>query len=190
MKKEIEITKQERSESKRPFENKRAQFLESEQKGKRLAPWALIALFAIAGVVVYFVVRSTSSTPTASTVAKGESGGAPAINIPVADLASGRVKFFDYRLSNNTPVRFFAVKSSDGVYRAAMDACEVCFHAKKGYRQEGDDMVCNNCGKHFPIARVGEVNNGCHPIGLQRTVEGEQLVIQASELESRGQYFQ
>ncbi|MBI3652691.1 MAG: DUF2318 domain-containing protein [Acidobacteria bacterium] len=189
MNNEEELTKHDDSESKTRLENKRALFLDRKQPRKRLPFWAVLVLLASVGTVGYFVVRNARSAPTASPVTKSQNPGAPAIRIPIADLALGKAKFFDYRLSNNTPVRFFAVKSSDGNYRAAMDACEVCFHAKKGYRQEGDDMVCNNCGKHFPLTRVGEINNGCHPIGLQRTVEGEQLVIQASELESRGHYF-
>ena len=190
MKKEVAITEQKTSESKTGFDKKRTQFVADGQKKKRLNPWVIIVLLVVAGVAAYFVARSTSSTPTASTVTKGDSSGAAAISIPIADLASGKAKFFDYKLANNTPVRFFAVKSSDGVYRAAMDACDVCYHAKKGYYQEGDDMICKNCSKHFPIKFIGEVNGGCHPIGLPRTVEGEQLVIQASELESRGHYFQ
>ena len=110
------------------------------------------------------------------------------IRISLSDLG-GTAKFFDYKLSDNKPIRFFVIKSSDGVYRAALDACDTCYHAKKGYHQEGDDMICNNCGLHFHSAQINEVHGGCNPVGLPRTIEGNQLVIKASELESRGSYF-
>ena len=75
------------------------------------------------------------------------------------------------------------------VYRAALDACDTCYHAKKGYHQEGDDMICNNCGLHFHSSQINEVHGGCNPVGLPRTIDGNQLVIKASELESRGTFF-
>ena len=175
-------------------EKKRAEFSSTNQKRRGLKPTLLVALLAAIGLVAFFVVSNSSDHPASRNVTgtanNSGSAGAGDIKIPVADLAGGKAKFFDYTLSNKTPVRFFAVKSPDGAFRAAMDACEVCYHAKKGYHQEGDDMVCNNCGKHFATSLVGEINGGCHPIGLQRAVEGDQLVIKSSELESRGQYFQ
>ena len=180
-------------------EKKRAEFSSPAPRKKRLTPVLLIAIVALVALGAYLVFGGSGDHPQSATVvstgqnAASQSAAGPGagdIRIPLADLAGGQAKFFDYTLSNKTPVRFFALKSADGTYRAAMDACEVCFHAKKGYHQEGDDMVCNNCGKHFPTALVGEVNGGCHPIGLQRAVEGDQLVIKAGELESHREYFQ
>jgi uncharacterized membrane protein len=65
----------------------------------------------------------------------------------------------------------------------------MCYHAKKGYHQEGDNMVCNNCGLKFPSSGINEASGGCNPVGLPRTVEGDYIVIKASEIESRGGYF-
>jgi hypothetical protein len=63
------------------------------------------------------------------------------ILIPISDVNNGKAKFFDYTASNKTSVRFFVIKSSDGVYRAALDACDVCYAAKKGYYQDGPPVV-------------------------------------------------
>jgi hypothetical protein len=35
-------------------------------------------------------------------------------------------------------IRYFILKSSDGIIRAAFDACDVCWPAGKGYFQDGD----------------------------------------------------
>ena len=175
-------------------EKKRAEFSGTDRKKHGKKPILFVALLAAIGLAAFLVVNNSSDQPASRTVTSpsisGSTGGPGDIKIPVADLASGKAKFFDYKLPDKTPVRFFAVKSPDGTLRAAMDACEICFHAKKGYHQEGDDMVCNNCDKHFATSLVGEVNGGCHPIGLERTIAGDQLVIKVSELESRGEYFQ
>jgi uncharacterized membrane protein len=111
------------------------------------------------------------------------------IRIPLSEIENGKAKFFDYTTSDNRSVRFFAIKSSDGVYRAALDACDVCYAAKKGYYQDGDNMICKKCSRQFPSALVNEVHGGCNPIGLPRAIDGDTLVIKASELESRKTYF-
>jgi len=180
------------AESQPSREKKRAQFAETEKPKSRMTPILIVALLALAGVAAYAVMSSLGDQPQATTVTgssnKSESAAAD-IRIPLADLGGGKAKFFDYTLADNRRVRFFAVKSPDGVYRAAMDACDTCFHAKQGYRQEGDEMVCNNCGLKFHSTLINEVSGGCNPVGLPRTIEGNQLVIKASELESRGRYF-
>lgn len=176
-------------------EKKKAQFSEGAQpgaSGKKKTTVTLIAvLIGVLAIAAYLVLTASSDNPASTAVATSAGSGAPAsrdITIPLSDL-SDKAKFFDYKLSDNKPVRFFVIKSSDGQYRAAMDACDMCYHAKKGYHQEGDDMVCNNCGLHFHSSQINEKHGGCNPIGLPRAIEGNQLVIKASELESRGGYF-
>jgi uncharacterized membrane protein len=170
---------------------KKAQFSEGSH-GKRKTTAILVAtVLVLAAVGIYLVLNASSDNPTSTAVATSpDSGGAETRDVKIAlSDVSGTAKFFDYKLSDNRPVRFFVIKSSDGVYRAALDACDTCYHAKKGYHQEGDDMICNNCGLHFHSSQINEVHGGCNPVGLPRTIDGNQLVIKASELESRGGYF-
>jgi uncharacterized membrane protein len=176
-------------------EKKRAQFADSEKSKNKLTP-VLIAIFVVLIIGgAYAILRSSSDSPASTTVtpsnpdpAAGSASNAD-IKIPISDLNSGKAKFFDYNVTGNKAVRFFAVRSSDGVYRAAMDACDTCFHAKKGYKQEGDNMICNNCGLKFPTNQINEIHGGCNPVGIACKVEGDTLVIKANELESRSKYF-
>lgn len=108
---------------------------------------------------------------------------------PACRTRGGKAKFFDYKTAENKNVRFFAMKSSDGVYRAALDSCDVCWEAKKGYVQDGDDMVCRKCGRHFHSAKINEVSGGCNPVPLTRSVADGHLVIAASDLEAGKSYF-
>jgi uncharacterized membrane protein len=111
------------------------------------------------------------------------------IRIPLSDVSDGSAHFFTYRSSAGNPVRFFVLRSSDGVIRAAFDTCDVCYPAKKGYRQEGDQMVCNNCGLKFPSTGINEVKGGCNPMPLNRVDDGQDVVIEASEVEAGRMYF-
>lgn len=170
---------------------KKAQFSEATKGRRNTTTILVVAVLVLAAVGIYVVMKPSGDNPASTAVATGPSSSAAEtrdVKIALSDL-SGTAKFFDYKLSDNKPIRFFVIKSSDGVYRAALDACDTCYHAKKGYHQDGDDMICNNCGLHFHSSQINEVHGGCNPVGLPRTIEGNQLVIKASELESRGTYF-
>lgn len=172
-------------------DKKKAQFSETSAKKSKTTPVLVAIVLVLAGVGVYLVLGASSQNPPATSVASSPAAGAAEsrdIKIALTDVGT-QAKFFDYKTADNRSMRFFVIKSSDGVYRAALDACDTCYHAKKGYRQEGDDMVCNNCGLHFHSAQINEVHGGCNPVGLPRTVDGNQLVIKANELDSRAGYF-
>ncbi len=111
-----------------------------------------------------------------------------AVKIPLKALDSGKALFLQHEIEGRQ-LHYFALKSSDGAYRAALDACDVCFRANRGYRQDGDLMVCNNCGQTFPSLKIGEVKGGCNPHPLPRKVEGQDLVIKKSDIATGKDYF-
>ena len=73
--------------------------------------------------------------------------------------------------------------------RAAFDACDVCWPAGKGYFQQGDVMVCRNCGRQFASVKINEVKGGCNPGPLERAVVGDELVIQVENILEGVRYF-
>jgi len=110
------------------------------------------------------------------------------VRIPVGEVSDGKAHYFSFEASGTT-VKFFLVKSSDGVIRAAFDACDVCFRSKKGYTQEGDFMICNNCGRRFHTSRINIEQGGCNPAPLNRTVDGQHLVIKVADLGPGARFF-
>lgn len=170
-------------------EGKRSQFAQEAQGGARGGnSIKILALAAVAlvGLAVYLAAGSRGEGAASGGGPLKAEGGA--VSIPASEL-SDKARFYEYKTASGKTVRFFAVRSSDGVYRAALDACDVCFHAKKGYSQEGADMVCNNCGMHFPSAKINEVKGGCNPVGLAHKVEGGSVRIDARGLEAGAGYF-
>jgi len=114
--------------------------------------------------------------------------GADSITIPLSEITE-TAKFYEYD-SSGTKIRFFAIKAKDGSIKTAFDACDVCFGSKKGYRQEGNNMICNNCGNKYPISGLGTKNlggGGCWPGYLPSKIQGESLIIENSKLEE-GKY--
>ncbi len=110
--------------------------------------------------------------------------------VPEASLQDGKAKHFQYKASPNLWIRFFVVKSVDGQIRAAFDACDVCFSAKKGYVQQGANMVCINCGLKFRTDRINEVKGGCNPSPLGRKVQNGQVLISQQDVMSGARLFQ
>lgn len=158
---------------------------------KSRAPLVITLIFAaaIVGAGVYMMGGKGKSGPVASSAAQSQSSSG-VVSFPVSTFADGKARYYQYNAQNGMKVRYFILKSSDGVIRAAFDACDVCWTARKGYRQEGDNMVCNNCGQRFPSVKVNVIKGGCNPAPLNRTVVGDNLLINVSDiLEGGNLYF-
>ena len=163
--------------------------LTGEKKGGK-APFIIIGALVLAGAVAFGVLSSTKDSPTpisgnSATAAQNTKN----LTFPVSTFDDGQPKYYSYKGSGGRDVKFFVLKSSDGVIRAAFDACDVCYQSKKGYRQDGDFMVCNNCGQRFTSTRINEVKGGCNPSPLERTIVGENLVIAVSDILTGSKYF-
>ncbi len=142
-----------------------------------------IAVAAAALAVVGFILFGGG--PGGFDVVQAEAG---EVRLPVSAVGDGQAHFYTYK-GNGRDVNFFVIRSSDGVIRAAFDACDVCFSERKGYRQVGDLMVCNNCDQQFPSVKVNVIKGGCNPAPLDRRVEGDYLVLRAADIETGAFYF-
>ncbi len=110
------------------------------------------------------------------------------IKIPVGDIDDGDAHYFKVMADDGVMVSFFTLKSRDGVIRAAVDACDVCYKAGKGYVQDGDFMVCSNCGQRFASNRINLVKGGCNPAPLNRNVEKGFLWISMADVNKNSWY--
>jgi len=168
-------------------DQKRAQF-EQKRSGVSLhlvlAGVALVAVIAVAAIML----SNRGGAETATAAAPVAAGGAD-VTIPVADLADGQAKYYSYD-AGGVEVKYFVMKSTDGEYRAAFDACDVCYPNKKGYSQQGGVMVCNNCGQQFDSTQINEKRGGCNPSPIERTVDGQSLVLKTADLQAGVKYFQ
>jgi len=114
-------------------------------------------------------------------IANQRQGNQEFMSIPVAETSES-AKWYEFYDN-----QFFVVKASDGTVRTAFNKCDVCYAARRGYSQEGSDMVCNNCGLRFSIDGLGAENKtpgGCWPSYLPHTIENDNIIIRASDLAS------
>ena len=148
---------------------------------------ALCAVFILTGATLYTVIPfgKSSSTGTAEVPAAPH---ADQVTYAVNQFSDGKAQHFSYSIGQHT-ISYFILKSSDGIIRAAFDACDVCWPAGKGYVQQGDQMICRNCGRKFDSVRINEVKGGCNPAPLNRRIEGDRLIIRKADILDGLRYF-
>lgn len=165
-------------------EQKRAQF-ETQKTSPR--KWLLPVLaFLIIGAASGFAWLLVPGQMTGPNQIEAAADGT--VRFAKADFADGKARFYRYQ-GQHGAIDFFLVKSQDGIIRAAFDSCDVCYKELKGYRQEGPEMVCNNCDQRFKTNLVNVVKGGCNPAPLERQQVGSEVVITTAALEKGAGYF-
>lgn len=192
---DYEVRKVKRSKSGKNKKKKAEMRKDQEHERRRKQDLSLfIGMIVVIGIIIGAYFLSTNPGPDddkINTLKVGETRVVPGTNevqIPVSDVDDGKAHFY-YFDSNGVRVNYFVLKSSDGVIRAAFDTCDVCYEAKKGYHQEGDYMVCNNCGQRFSSVNINEIKGGCNPAPLDRTVSGGNVVITSDTIAAGRWYF-
>ena len=111
------------------------------------------------------------------------------VSIPVAKISDGKTHFYRFT-DNGKEIDFFVVKSAKGAIKTAFDACDVCYHEKKGYQQDRQDVMCKNCNKKFAIDRIGpSQSGGCNPSYLPHQEVGGKVVISVEDLKAGSRLF-
>ncbi|HDZ23567.1 MAG: DUF2318 domain-containing protein [Deltaproteobacteria bacterium] len=182
------MSKDQKTSAQEKSAEKRAIILETKRKGR--LPVLLVcglAILVLTGAAVF--VSSNNDEDTATSRSFKSDASATSITYPLELFADGKARHFRYKGDDAITIRYFILKSSDGVIRAAFDACDVCWPAGKGYEQSGDVMVCRNCGRKFASVMVNEVKGGCNPAPLNREVKEGKVVLQINDILSGKQYF-
>ena len=160
-------------------------------RGKRMIIGGVVVgimVVAVAAVSAGMLNGLFKKSPAESAKASGVVETADVVRIPLKALDSGKALFLSLE-SDGRPLYYFALKSPDGAYRAALDAWDVCFRTNRGYRQEGDQMVCNNCGQKFDCNKIGVIKGGCNPHPLAHKEEAGVMVIRKSDIVAGKEYF-
>jgi uncharacterized membrane protein len=170
--------------------SKKEAILKTEKKSQSpLRTLVVVAVVVIGGLAFYLFQTGFDSKPQARTPSVQPEVTATEVSFPLQAFADGNAQYFQYPVGNGITVRFFILRSSDGIVRAAYDACDVCWREGKGYYQDGDFMVCRNCGQRFASVKVNEIKGGCNPAPLNRTIVGDKLVIKIADIIQGSQYF-
>ena len=152
-----------------------------DQLRKLIIPAILIVIVGFAIVIAMGSDSSDGPEPTDSVYVNDNNE----IEIDVSEVTSS-ARFYSYDVAG-TEVRFFAVRGTDGNVRIALDACDVCYSVKKGYRQAGTNMKCNNCGNEYATDGIGTENiqGGCWPRFVPMSEEAGKILVATKGLRDK-----
>jgi uncharacterized membrane protein len=169
-------------------EAKKAAVLGMDKKSR--APlFVTLAVAAVAAAAGFYLVNGSKTSPVKAQAVGASQGSAGVFTYNAGDFADGKAKYFSYRSPEGINIRYFIMKSSDGIIRAAYDACDTCWSSGKGYHQEGDYMVCNNCGQRFSSVKINVVKGGCNPAPLSRSVKSGKVLISVQDIIREGSFY-
>jgi uncharacterized membrane protein len=99
--------------------------------------------------------------------------------IPIGEIST-TARFYPVEITE-TLLEVIAVEAPDGTIRTAFNTCQVCYDSGRGYyKQEGDVLVCQNCGNRFRMDQVEVQSGGCNPVPIfsqNKTVSDESITI-------------
>jgi high-affinity iron transporter len=151
--------------------------LEWERRQQRC--WAFAGAVAFLAVILLltadFVYARAASKPAVARELVAVNG---SVTIPLSELTDSNLHFYSAD-TGGTVVRFLVIHKRNGDYAVALDACQIC--GARGYRQEGDNIICRNCGAAIYAPSIGD-SGGCNPIPVPSTVSGPQLLVNLSAL--------
>lgn len=137
-----------------------------------------VLLLSVAGVFAFSLGKYEKVTASGGTV-----------SIPTSRLSGGKARFYRFE-DGGKSIAFFVVKAPDGSYRTAFDACDVCYREKKGYDQQGAQMLCKNCNRKFAIDRIAPGSGeGCNPSFLPHQASGGAIIIKTADLKAGARFF-
>lgn len=127
--------------------------------------------------------------PSSETGTSFEKTAASDLVIPIVDITETAV--FYPVVIDGVKLEVLAVKAPDGSIRTAFNTCQVCYDSGKGYyKQDGNKLVCQNCGNRFTMDKVEVQSGGCNPVPIfanNKTVDDENIIISGDFLtQARG----
>ena len=111
------------------------------------------------------------------------------VKVDLAGISNSSGLFFTYLSSSGRNVDYFVYRNSAGTPNVVLDACRTCYRWRKGYRLDGDHVVCIKCDMRFSLDSLDEGTGSCIPIHVDAAVSDGSMAIPSAELEEGSKFF-
>src|ERR1700720_4476116 len=136
---------------------------------------ASLCLLIVLALTAEFVYARAVNAPVQATPLVAQNG---EVRIPLSQVMDTSLHYYTAEV-NQADIRLLVIHKLNGDYATALDACQIC--GAVGYRQEGQNVICRNCGAAIYIPSIGE-SGGCNPIAVKSRVENGEVVVDLSAL--------
>lgn len=158
----------------KPAERRKARFMAQRRATLKVLLGASVygaAMLASSSLALAGRVAEEAAPPKAA-----PSGGK--LKFEKGGLMDGDLHKFAYS-ADGVDIKFFLIRRADGTLVSAFDACQIC--GPKGYRKEGGDVICRNCGAPINIDSIG-MGGGCNPLPLAHADDGTYVAVETEDL--------
>lgn len=168
----------------------------SGKNSKRKNSGLLLTTVAIAALcLAVIVVNGRNRSPAqkagrdagdATVIAEGES-----LKIAASGITTD-ASFFPIEV-DGTRMEVIAVRDKEGNIRTAFNTCQICYGSGRGYYvQQGNVLVCQNCGNRFTTEQVEIKSGGCNPWPIfedDKVITGDSIEISYDFLSASEKIF-
>jgi uncharacterized membrane protein len=145
-----------------------------------------VVITAVIVIMVSIILNNKPDTVIPQNTSVGQN-----IEIVKSEI-TGTAKFYPYK-AGQTDMELLALKATDGTIRTAFNTCQICYNSGRGYYvQEGNVLVCQNCGNRYSADKVGIEKGGCNPVPIMsgdRTENDGTITISADFIAQYKDYF-
>jgi FTR1 family protein len=128
------------------------------------------------------------------------------VHIPVDEVDDGALHRYMLK-QDSIDIRFLLMRAGLSKYATVFDACRPCYNYGKFY-VSGDKIICSQCDAAYPLSRLlspskqdttdrasptasgSSDDPGCFPMYLQSRLENGEILIGATDLLSKREYFE
>lgn len=177
------------------------------RKSNNILLVAVAVVLCIVVTIIYFIQQNNDTTTVSYTVSNTATEDAAtekkddkdvqviaegkSLVIPVSDISS-TASFYPVEVEG-TRMEVLAVADSEGNIRTAFNTCQICYGSGRGYYvQEGNVLVCQNCGNRFTVDQVEIQSGGCNPWPIfpeNKTITGDTIEISYDFLNESKEIF-
>ncbi len=126
---------------------------------------AILASAVLVLIAALLIITGALGSDTQTAIQTSNSGND--LVIPKSEVTE-TAKYYPYSVGG-TEMEIVALKASDGTVRTALNTCQICFDSGRGYYvQEGDVLICQNCGNRFSADQIEIVKGGCNPVPIMQ----------------------
>jgi FTR1 family protein len=136
---------------------------------------AILCVLVVLSLTAESVYTRAMDAPVKAAMLTAQNG---QVRIPLSELTDSSLHFYTADV-DGTVIRFLVIHRLSGDYATALDACQIC--GRQGYRQEGQNVICRNCGAAIYIPSIGQ-SGGCNPIAVKSLVEAGEVVVNLAAL--------
>ena len=107
------------------------------------------------------------------------------VHVSTEALQTNQLNLYTYA-GKNVDVSFMMIKREEDDFAVALNVCGIC--PARGYHQEGNVLVCDNCNAPINLETVG-MPGGCNPVPLAASLINGEIQIAVDDLDAAQNRF-